>query len=150
MQNFTQIQQAFDTKLLTVPGITASNVTIYTENEVLNFLKQPDISGLIGIRTTLVPTKTIVETMGVGSYVSVNGFYAVDVFGPVNKGYATVSTMADAILATFAHGQQLNLVDGDVITLGLASPGTSNQGAWSMNKLYCRQVIVEFFGYVQP
>jgi hypothetical protein len=148
-QNFTQIQQALDTKILTVSGITTAN--LFTENETINFAMQPDITSKLAVRTTLIPTKTITETLGTAGYVSVNGIYAVDVMGAVNQGFTAVSLLADSVLAAFAHGSQLTLTNGDVITISSASPSpNTNQGAWTMNKLYCRQVIVEWFGFIQP
>ena len=157
MQSFYQIQQAFDTALASVisanqtPGGGITSVTLYGENQVENFAVQPDITTKLGVRTTLIPTKTIVETLGPTGYVSVNGMYAIDVMGQVNTGYAGVQQLADIIMAAFPRAQIITLTNGDTINIATASPSTmTNQGAWTMNKLYCRQIIVEFFGYVQP
>ena len=156
-QNFTQIQQAFDTALTTVisanqtPGGGITSVTLYSENKVMNFAMQPDITTKLGVRTTLIPTKTIVETLGPTGYVSVNGMYAIDVIGQINTGYTGVQLLADIILAAFPRATIMTLGNGDTINIATSSPSTNtNQGAWAMNKLYCRQVMVEFFGYVQP
>jgi hypothetical protein len=154
-QNFTQIQQAFDSQLqtvmnaTTVPGI--SSIVLYTENEVSNFKMQPDTTSKLMVRATLVPAKTINETLGNLGYVSVNGLYAIDVIGQVNQGYTAVQLLADAVLAAFSRGQNFQLPNGDTITINIASPSpNTNQGAWTMKSLYCRQVVVEWFGYVQP
>jgi hypothetical protein len=147
-QSLTQIQQAFDARMLTITGINTNN--LFTENGGgINFALQPDITSKVAVRTTLVPSKTIVETMGSEGYVSVNGLYAVDVIGSTNQGIGIVAPLADLVLAAFPRGLNLTLTNGDTITVATSSPSPSHPN-WSMNKLYCRQVIVEYFGYVQP
>jgi hypothetical protein len=155
MQSFTQIQQAFDTALaaalvgVTVPGITS--ITTYLENDVSNFATQPDITTKLALRTNLIPAPTVVETLGTDGYVNVSGIYAIDIFGAVNQGYVPVQTLGDVLLAAFSRGTILTLTNGDQVTISTSSPSaTVNQGAWLMNKLYCRQIMVKWFGYVQP
>jgi hypothetical protein len=155
MQNFTQIEQSFDTALQTV--LTSTSVTginsiqLFTENKTMNFAMLPDMTQKLGVRTTLIPAKTIVETLGVGGYVSVNGNYAIDVFGQVNTGYVAVQTLSDALLAAFPRGLQFVLPNGDTIQINNASPSVNtNQGGWTMGKLYARQIIIEWQGYVIP
>jgi hypothetical protein len=155
-QNFTQIQQAFDTAVqTTISGITGisgvASITFFPENRAINFAMLPDVTTSVGIRTNLIPAKTLVETLGTGSYVSIQGLYAIDIFTAVNQGYSGVQQVADALLAAFPRGLILTLTDGDNITINTSSPSSNvNQGAWLMNKLYCRQIIVQWFGYVQP
>jgi hypothetical protein len=154
-QNFTQIQTGFDTALQTLLNSTTINgvnpIILYPENETINFAMLPDITSKLGVRTSLIPAKTIVETLGYNGYVSVNGIYAIDIMGVVNQGYTAVQELADIILGLFARSYQLTLNDGDVITVNTSSPApNSSQGAWNMNKLYARQIIVEWFGFTQP
>jgi hypothetical protein len=148
-QDFTAIQQAFDTQLLTVSGITTSN--LFTENKTLNFAMQPDSTTKLAVRSTLIPATTTVETLGNAGYVAVKGLYSVDVLGTVNQGFLQVSQLADLILAAFVRGQQFTLPNGDLITINTSSPAPNvSQGAWNMNKLYAKQVMVQWFGYILP
>lgn len=154
-QSLLQIQQAFDTALqaavsaTTVSGIT--QIITYLENKTINLAMFPDMTTKLGVRTTLIPAKTIVETLGNQGYVSVNGNYAIDVFGQVNTSYVPVQTLSDTLLAAFPRGLIIPLQNGDQITVATSSPSVNtNQGGWSMGKLYARQIIVEFFLYTQP
>jgi len=151
-QSFTQIQQALDTQLLTVNGITNGTTgNLISENQTMNLSSIPNFTTRTFVRSTLVPSTTTVETLGNAGYVKVNGLYAIDVIGPMDKGYLTVKPLADLVLAAFPRGLKLTLTNGDVITVAVASPSPNvAQGSWAMNKLYCVQVVVQFFGYVQP
>jgi hypothetical protein len=149
-QSFTQIQQAFDAALLTVPGMTAQNIVLVTENDVSNFAMLPNSTNKIGIRSTLIVSKSTKATLGIGGFVNTKGFYQVDLFCTVNQGYATTKTLADAVINTFTPGLQLSLANGDFITIDVSTPSPNvTQGAWTMNKLYASQVLIYWFGYPQ-
>jgi hypothetical protein len=155
MQNLTDIQTKFDTALQTaVAAATVSGITqiiIYPENKTMNFDKLPDITTKLGVRLTLIPAKTIVETIGPNGFVSVNGNYAIDVCGQVNTSYVAVQTLSDTLLSAFSRGTKLTLTSGDVVTVMNASPSVNtNQGGWTMGKLYARQIIIEFQCFTQP
>lgn len=152
-RSFVQIQQALDAQLVTVAGITAtgSSANLVTENKVGNLAMLPDITSKIYVRTTVIPFKTTVETLGVGGFVYDNGIYAIDVFGAVNTSYVGAKTLADLILAAFPPGLQLTLTNGNVITIETSTPSPNiTQGAWTMGKLYCTQVLVYWFAYLTP
>jgi hypothetical protein len=152
-QSFTQVQQALDARLLTVPGITASGMgaNFTAENSPNWRTTAPDPTGKLWVRSTLRPYSTTNETLGQSGYVKVNGLYAVDVMSRIDSGYTAAKLMADAILAAFVRGTRLTLANGDALTIESASLAPDiTQGAWRASGLYCVQVQVRWFGYVVP
>jgi hypothetical protein len=154
-QNFTLIQEAFDSALQSVissasiSGIT--QILLYTENDVINWAMLPDVTTKLGVRCNMVPAKTTPVTLGNYGYVEVQGTYAIDIFCAINQGYTGVQQLGDAVMAAFPRGLILTLGNGDKITINTSSPSSNvNQGGWLMGKLYCRQFIVDWFGYVIP
>lgn len=156
-QSLTQIQQAFDTALLaaiaalTLPIGNITQILTFLENKVIPIAALPDMTTKLGVRSTLIPAKTAVETLGPNGYVSVRGNYAIDVFGQVNTGSTQVQLLSDAILAAFPRSMILALTNGDQVQVQVSGPSVNtNQGGWTMGKLYARQIIVEYLGYIQP
>lgn len=156
-QAYYPIQQALDTQLLTVGGISqwAANNTsgnFFAENQTFSLANIANPSGLVFVRSTLIPVSPVTSTLGIGGYDELSGVYAIDVMGQLDKGFATVKQMADTIIAAFPRGSQLTLPNSagqiTVETTGMAPNIT--QGAWAMNKLYCVQVQVKWFGYFAP
>jgi Bacteriophage related domain of unknown function len=159
VQQYVPIQTALDTQLLAVSGIATWNPSnlngstgnFFAENVTLDqdYFQNP--SNLVLVRSTLIPLSPMNETIGIGGYDKISGIYAVDVMGQLDKGYTATKQLADLVVAAFRRGTQFTLSNGEVITVettGMA-PNVS-QGAWAMNRLYCVQVQVKFFGYMQP
>lgn len=158
-QAYTPIQVALDTRLLTVNGISTtspaptgnfiSENTAFSLSNIANNVKPSGFpTGIILVRSTLIPVAPSTETLGVGGYDKVSGIYAVDVMGPLGKGYMAVKQLADLVIAAFPRGLQLTDSIGNAWTMettGMAPNIT--QGSWAMNKLYCAQVQVKWFGY---
>lgn len=162
MQAYYPIQVALDARLLSgVNAITAGSLVqwspsattgnFFAENATFSLANVANTTNKVYARSTLIPVSPSTETLGVGGYDRISGFYAVDVMGALDKGYAATKQLADLVVAAFPRGLQLSLSNGEQITIettGMAPNIT--QGAWAMNKLYCVQVQVKFFGYMAP
>lgn len=151
-QAYYPIQQALDTQLQTLTPVTGTTVSYITENTTFslsnianNVNPSGAANGVILVRTTLVPFKPMTETIGIGGYDKVSGIFAIDVMGPTGKGIASVKQTADAIIALFPRGSQVSA--GNIVTIETTGIAPLNQGAYSMNKLYCVQVQVNWFTY---
>jgi hypothetical protein len=148
-QSFYQIEQALDTRLLTVTGITTANLITENKGSDLSTIANP--TGMVWVRPTLVAAKTTVETLGANGYIKPNGFYAIDVVGLLNQNYTQVKQLADLIMAAFPPGLILTLTNGDKLQIDVASPSQNvTEGSWSMNKYYATQVMVDWFVYTTP
>ena len=151
MQSFTQIQLALDTQLLTTSGVGGAGAAVIKENDP-NFLTTAATSSAkTFVRSTLLPSPTDVSCLGADGYVRTNGLYAIDVIAPLDKGYAAPKALADDLLATFKRGTVLTLTNADTITVenSYMSPNVTS-GAWRQSGFYCVQVIVRWYGFVQP
>jgi hypothetical protein len=148
-QSTTAIRQAFETQLLTVTAVTSAN--LIKENQTFNFASVKDPTGLVYVRTTLRPNMTTVETLGTGCYVKSSGLMVLDVIGQLDKGYTTVTGLADTILAAFKPGTRFTLSTGDVLTVVVASPTDGgSQAAWNANRLFAVTLTVEYYTYILP
>jgi|SRR6185437_7597345 len=157
-QSYYAIQQALDAQFLnTNSGIgltqwspTNKTGTFFGENQTFSLDYFPSITGKIFARSTLVPMGPQTSTIGIGGYDKISGVYAIDVMGQLDKGYTATKQAADRVIAAFPRGLQLTLTTGDQITVETTGIAPIQLGAWAMNKLYCVQVQVKWFGYMTP
>jgi hypothetical protein len=149
MQSYVQIQVALDGQLQTASGV--SSALFIAENTPVAASTGPTSSLKLYVRSTLLPNPSDVSTLGADGYIKMNGLYAIDVMGPLDKGYTSTKTLADNIVNAFVRGTNIELSGGDFITIDNAymSPNIT-QGAWRQAGFYCVQVIVRWYGYVQP
>jgi hypothetical protein len=149
MQSYVQIQAALDARLQSASGL--STAVFIAENTPAAASTGPTSSAKLYVRSTLLPNPSDVSTLGADGYVKVNGLYAIDVMGPLDKGYTNTKALADNIVNAFVRGTNLSLSGGDFITIENAfmSPNVT-QGAWRQAGFYCVQVIVRWYGFVQP
>lgn len=129
MANFAKIQTMLDAKLATVtglPSITKENERIKTTN-IASFT-----------RTTLAPTETLQETIGVLGTDRLNGLYIVDIFYAKDAGTATANADVDAITLAFESGTIL--IDGsDQVEIFNSYPNPSTP---DLEKYYRKQLVI--------
>lgn len=87
-----EVQQLLDTQTKTVSGLP----TVFTENQPSN-----QKSGTSWARTTLLPARTSIASIGLYGQQLYSGLYQVDVFFPKDRGFLNSSNMADAIIGVF-------------------------------------------------
>lgn len=130
----TEILAALDTQLLLTTGLP----TFRAENE--RYLK---VNKTAFCRSTILPAKTTVETLGLTGYDRISGLYQVDLFYPSDEGYTTSGTIADAIVANFPKTLQLTLTGGQVIAIEMAW----RQPARKLDNHYNLPILVSWYGY---
>jgi hypothetical protein len=94
----TDIQKLLDIQLKTVTSLP----TVFTEN-----MKSNQTSGTTWCRSTLLPARTAVATIGVGGQQQYHGLYQIDLFYPKDRGFANAGAMADNVIAKFQPGTRL-------------------------------------------
>lgn len=95
--SYTAIQTLLDTQLATISTLP----TLYTENERSTAQTNKNFS-----RSTLIPAKTDVLTVGSAPLLRLKGLYQIDVFLPQGKGTAS-NSIADDVLNGFPAALQL-------------------------------------------
>jgi hypothetical protein len=151
--SFSQIRPAFDTLLCTTSGITATGSTrnFIAENSTFDFSKIADWGTKVYVRSTFKHNAAAVATLGVGGTVRYSGIYVIDLFGRLDKGYATVTTLFDAILAKITPGTFITLSGGAKVVVLNAGPSPNIAlGAYNVGGLYAQQIIVEWEIYAVP
>lgn len=93
--SFTEIQQTLDTQLRTVTDLP----THFIEN-----LPSGQRANTKWVRSTLLPARSEVITLGTSFQEQGLGLYQVDLFYPKDRGFSTASAMADAVIAAFVPG----------------------------------------------
>jgi hypothetical protein len=102
MANYNSIQQALDTALQTIADLP----TFYSENQIF-----PVQSGTSWCTATFATSPP--KLMGIGNNppLQLMGNYIVNLFSPVNQGYATQAALADEIINMFNPGALFTLND---------------------------------------
>jgi uncharacterized protein DUF4128 len=152
MQSYTKVQTALGVQLLTATGMSGPTAALFIDENTPNYLtSQPSSSDKLYVRATLLPSPADVSTLGASGYVRMNGLYAIDVLGPLDKGYTATKTLADNIIAAFVRGTDLTTSDGEKVTIenSFMSPNVT-QGAWRMAGFYAVQIQVRWFSFVLP
>ena len=117
------IQQTLDAQLQTVPGLPI----LYEENI---FAQQTGTTPFC--RSTLLPAKSTLESIGTNNpVVKQTGLYQIDLFYPVEYGYAAQAQMIDAVVNVFPPGK-LTLQGGQqlIIFTAWSQPGHNDQSAF--------------------
>jgi hypothetical protein len=151
-QAYGPIRAALDAQALTTTGLAASGASTnyYSENITFSLANLANSTTGVYVRSTQIPVSPETSTIGVGGYDKLSGIFAFDVMGNLHKGTSIVTSMADALIATFPRGLIIPLTGGGAITVETTGMAPITQGAWAMNKLYCQQVQVKWFGYFSP
>lgn len=98
--SYKLIHTSLDTQLQTVTGLP----TLQIENT----RKGNDKRTKEWTRSTLLPTKTSIETLGPLGYNKLKGLYQIDIFYPEDASYGDTFDMAELVLAKFIIGDNLN------------------------------------------
>lgn len=90
--NYTTIQTTLDAVVAAISGIPA----ITTENNLTKVVAGKPFS-----RTTLIPARPNVLTVGTSGRDELIGIFQIDLFYPIASGSSAASAMADAVVAAF-------------------------------------------------
>jgi hypothetical protein len=100
----TDIHKLLDAELKLVTGMP----DIYTEN--LPAANQN--AGTKWCRTTMLPARTDVVSIGLAYQERYQGLFQVDLFYPRDRGFSLASTQADLVIAYFYPGYRVQAVTG--------------------------------------
>jgi len=129
----TRVQTLLDTQLQTIIGLPV----VQLENKRHTVVPSEPF-----VRSTLLPARSTVLSLGVGATKQLQGIYTVQSFYPQDSGSAPAHTMADIIVDAFPIG--LRLVDGDLtVIVEIASV----MPAQSMSNMYGVPVQVQWSVY---
>jgi hypothetical protein len=98
--SFLSIHEALDAQLKTVVNLPP--------------LQEENIRVKLGAgtkawsRSTLIPNRSDIVTVGVNGLTELNGLYQIDLMFPADDKYTNCTKMADLVLAAFSVGLQLN------------------------------------------
>lgn len=95
--SITSTHALLDTQLKTVTGLP------FLQAENIRFT----IDGNPWCRSTLLPARSTVISLGVGATKQMTGLYQVDVIYPQDSGSAVAHAMADLVVAAFPIGARL-------------------------------------------
>ncbi len=98
--SYKDIHQSLDTQLSSVVGLP----TLQIENT----RKTNDKRIKEWCRSTLLPAKTSIETLGPLGHNKLQGLYQVDIFYPEDYNYTDTFTMADLVLTKFIIGDTID------------------------------------------
>ena len=96
--SYQVIHQLLDAQLATVPGLPS----FQAENKRTKAGSTSAFS-----RSTLLPARPDLLSIGVNSVAELRGLYQVDLYYPTGEGTANADAMADAIVAAFPRSVQL-------------------------------------------
>lgn len=130
----TRIQALLDAQLQSIPGIPA----IQLENKRFTFDPSTPFA-----RSTLLPARSTVISLGVGAQKEMQGIYSIQSFYPQDGGSAPAHTMADTIVSAFPIG--LALTDGTITVIIQIS---SVMGAISLQNMYGVPVQVQWSVFI--
>ena len=127
------IQATLDKQLKTIVDLP----TFYSEN----FFAQQNGKSVF-CRSTLAPAKSVIISMGTKKVVEQTGLYQVDLFHPVDFGYAPGRILADKVINAFLPGF-LTLSSGDqlIIHTAWSQPAMNDQSAFLMIPVLVEWVI---------
>lgn len=127
------IQITLDNQLVTAVGLPK----FYSENS------RPAQAGKIPFcRSTLGQAKSTILSLGSLKVVEQTGLYQIDIFTPVDYGFAAGRTIADAVMNVFKPGF-LTLASGDnlIIHTAWSQPALNDQAAFLMIPVLVEWVI---------
>jgi len=130
----TSILTALDTRLQTTVGLP----TFRAENE--RYLK---VNKTAFSRSTILPARTTVDTLGLTGLNRYSGLYQIDLFYPSDEGYITGGTIADAIVANFPKTLQLTTSDNQVISIEMSWRLSGRK----LDNHYNLPILVSWYGY---
>lgn len=136
MSTYTDIRKALEDKLLTVAGITTSNVAWE------NFPFNPDAKAL-WVRPSLQVVSQRAAVLGPTPVRRDDGMLLVDVFGTQNLGAGAVEVLVDAILTAFYPS---TLLTGGGKTIRILSSQRAlgrNEQPW-----YSIPITISFYTYI--
>jgi hypothetical protein len=136
--SYYTIHTTLDNRLQTVTGLP----TLQQEN----VRKVGDKKLTEWCRSTLLPSKTVVETVGLNGYNKVFGQYQIDIFYPQDISYTLPFQMGDTILHSFIIGTVLSGIN---ITNSYILSGQSFQGSNQVPGYYKLIVMIEWVKYEQ-
>jgi hypothetical protein len=93
--NFSDVQNLLEAQVATTVGLPLFQM----ENTRIS-----PVGGEPWCRFTLLPSRTIQETIGLSGMNRMAGLAQIDIFYPADKGTADANAMADAIIATVPRG----------------------------------------------
>ncbi len=121
---FTNIEAALNTKLSTL----ATSPPVQWPNS--NYVPA---QGTLFLRPTLLPATGALSTLA-GSYLQ-KGLYQIDIFCPLNKGIATLTSWLDAIYTLFSGTKTLTANSQNVFIQDIVQGKTDRLDGWFMGSI---------------
>lgn len=129
------IHSLLDQRLNTIPNLPST----LTENSV--FDASSNVPSFI--RSTILPARSAVISLGASAGKKLQGLYQVDVFYPSGTGSTAAQTLADTVVATFPIG--LILTSG---TIQVMVEIASAMPAYDISKYYGVPILIQWSCYV--